>query len=123
MNTSTHSELSSFDSASLPPAVARYLAAQHQGADREAVLDAFAPDAHVRDEGVDYSGHQAIRGWLTTAATEYTYTTTFTGQRREAPDRWIVAARLEGDFPGGIADLRFRFTVRDDLIADLLIAP
>jgi hypothetical protein len=35
---------------------------------------------------------------------------------------WIVAVRLEGNFPGGVADLEQRFTVRDKAIVDLTIA-
>jgi hypothetical protein len=30
---------------------------------------------------------------------------------------------LEGDFPGGVADLHFRFTLRDGLISRLVIEP
>jgi hypothetical protein len=33
-----------------------------------------------------------------------------------------VAIRLEGDFPGGVADLEQRFTVRDGEITRLVIA-
>lgn len=121
--TSDSPEFSPFDPASLPPTVVRYLEAQRGPEGRAAVGDAFSADAHVRDEGIDHDGRDAIREWLSTAASEYTYTTTFTGQRHERPDRWVIAARLEGDFPGGVADLRFVFTVRSDLIADLVIAP
>ena len=30
---------------------------------------------------------------------------------------------LEGDFPGGVVNLRYQFTVVDDLITELVIAP
>ncbi len=30
--------------------------------------------------------------------------------------------RLEGTFPGGVAELDYRFALRDDLIAELVIA-
>ena len=30
---------------------------------------------------------------------------------------------LEGDFPGGVVDLRYKFTLTDDLISELVIAP
>jgi hypothetical protein len=30
---------------------------------------------------------------------------------------------LEGNFPGGVVDLRYRFVVVDDLISELVIAP
>jgi len=38
-------------------------------------------------------------------------------------DAWLVTNHLEGDFPGGDVDLRYRFVPVGDLIADLEIAP
>jgi hypothetical protein len=38
-------------------------------------------------------------------------------------DTWLVVNHLEGDFPGGVVDLQYRFVVRDDLIVELVIAP
>lgn len=112
-----------FDPGALPPVIARYLDA-HADADRRAgAADAFAPDARVVDEGVERLGIDAVREWLRSAASEYTYTTTYLAQQRVADDRWVVRARLEGDFPGGVAELRYRIAVRDDLIAELVIAP
>lgn len=117
-----------YDHDTLPPVIARYLDLQHPAGDRGRALGLFAADAHVRDEGIDYRGQDEIHGWLTTAASEFTYTTTYTGQSSHPEgssdgERWLVGARLEGDFPGGVADLRFRFTVDGDRIVDLVIAP
>ena len=36
---------------------------------------------------------------------------------------WVATNRLEGDFPGGVVDLAYRFTLRGDRIAGLHIAP
>jgi hypothetical protein len=36
---------------------------------------------------------------------------------------WVVAKRLEGDFPGGVVMLRYGLTLDGDLIAELVIAP
>ena len=36
---------------------------------------------------------------------------------------WVATNRLEGDFPGGVVDLRYRFAMDGDLIAELVIAP
>ncbi|WP_341940879.1 nuclear transport factor 2 family protein [Microbacterium sp. LWH10-1.2] len=116
-------DLRPFQPAELPSAVARYLSAQDSRTGRESALEVFGSEAHVRDDGIDYHGHAAIHGWLTTVASEFTYTTTLIGQRQVDAERWVVAARLEGDFPGGVADLRYRFAVRDGLIDDLVIAP
>jgi len=56
-------------------------------------------------------------------ASEYTYTTALIGQRQEGPDQWTVVAHLEGDFPVGVVDLRYRFSLEQDRISKLIIAP
>lgn len=120
---SVSTQLSPFDPQALPSAVSRYLRLAGDGADRAAAVATFSADAHVEDEGIDHHGRDAVLAWLSTAASEFTYTTTLIGQLHTEPDRWTIGARLEGDFPGGVADLRFRFTVREGLISDLVIAP
>ena len=106
----------------LPPVIVRYLDAQVDRAQRMAISDVFAADARVVDESIEYLGADAIEGWLANTASEYTYTTTLTGQHCVDVDRWVVLARLEGNFPGGVANLQFQFTVRFDKITDLAIA-
>jgi hypothetical protein len=34
-----------------------------------------------------------------------------------------VLNHLEGDFPGGVVDLRYKFVLSTELIAELVIAP
>jgi hypothetical protein len=116
-------EFSDYDPAALPAAVAGYLDAGAEAGQRRMLADIFAWDATVTDEGSDHVGRDAIRGWLTTAGSGFTYTTTPTGQHRDDGPHWVVAVRLEGDFPGGVADLRYRFTMRGAQIAQLVIAP
>ncbi|WP_199580368.1 hypothetical protein [Blastococcus sp. TBT05-19] len=36
---------------------------------------------------------------------------------------WVALTHVEGDFPGGVADLRYRFSTDGDLSAELVIAP
>jgi hypothetical protein len=38
-------------------------------------------------------------------------------------DRFVVTGRLTGNFPGGIAELNWDFTVAGDRISQLVIAP
>jgi hypothetical protein len=109
------------DLTALPAPIRAYLTA-HQSRDDDAAVQAFAPDATVTDEGNTHTGTQAIRAWRQRASTEYTYTTELTGLRQDSGDLWVVGVRLEGNFPGGVADLEQRFTVRDGAIADLTIA-
>ena len=107
----------------LPAVIVRYLGAQADPSEREGLAVVFATDARIVDDNVTYDGVDAIRGWLTTVASEFTYTTTYIGRQRVDDDRWVILARLEGNFPGGVVDLRYRFAVEDDLIRDLVIAP
>jgi hypothetical protein len=37
--------------------------------------------------------------------------------------RWLVVNHLEGDFPGGVVDLRYQFVLTGALISELVIAP
>ena len=108
--------------ATLPEVVQRYQAA-HDRRDTDVALGAFAPNARVVDEDQEYHGTDEIHRWLDTAASEFTYTRTLVGVESPAPDTWIVVNHLEGDFPGGVVDLRYRFVLSDGLISDLVIAP
>ena len=82
----------------------------------------YAADAEVTDEGKTYHGHDEIRAWLSTAASEYTYTTELTATRQVDDHTYIATHHLEGNFPGGSADLDFTFTLSDGLISKLLVA-
>ena len=92
------------------------------GRDTDRALATLTPDAVVTDEGHDHTGHAAIGTWIATAAGEYTYTTEITGAT--TTDTTIdVAQHLEGDFPGGVADLHYRFTLDGALISRVVIEP
>ncbi|MGW1591905.1 nuclear transport factor 2 family protein [Streptomyces sp. NPDC002386] len=110
------------DPADLPDAITRYLAGR-AAKDASAAATAFAPHATVTDDGRTYEGAEAITGWLGQTDTEYTYTTTLTGAERDGADQYTVHQRLEGDFPGGKVDLRYRFALAHGLISELSIAP
>jgi hypothetical protein len=64
-----------------------------------------------------------IRHWLARASTEFTYTRTLLDGKAVDSNSWLITNRLEGNFPGGIVDLRYQFVLKDDLIAELVIAP
>lgn len=105
----------------LPATITGFLAAQE--ARDPAALEFLAPGAVVTDDGQTYRGADEIRGWLERAASEYTYTTTFAGATRHDPDHYDVRKRLEGNFPGGVVDLHYRFTLDDSTITRLVIEP
>jgi hypothetical protein len=115
--TSTH-----VDPASVPSAITAYQAA-HDRRDVATALAQFADDATVVDDGRTYVGRAGIESFLSTAASEYTYTRTLVSALEAAPSRWRVTNHLEGDFPGGQVDLSYEFELADGLITSLTIAP
>jgi hypothetical protein len=86
----------------LPDAVSRYLEA-HLVRNTPTALSTFHEGATVTDE--------------------FTFTTERLSAEQLDDTHGVVTNRLEGDFPGGRADLRYRFTLRSGLIGDLTIAP
>jgi ketosteroid isomerase-like protein len=106
----------------LPDVITTYLAA-HQVRDLDPALACYTEDAVVVDDGNTYRGKREIRDWLARAASEYTYTTELVATERVDDDHYVATHHLEGDFPGGTADLRFQFALRDNRIAGLVIAP
>ncbi|MEU4690808.1 nuclear transport factor 2 family protein [Actinoplanes sp. NPDC023714] len=79
--------------------------------------------AVVTDDGRTYRGEDEIRGWQRRAAGEFTYTAELIGATRVDDTHYELVQHLEGDFPGGVVDLRYRFTLADGLITSLVIAP
>jgi hypothetical protein len=106
----------------LPAVVLRYQDA-HDRHDTGGALATFAPDAIVTDDGHTYRGPVEIRDWLSRASVEFTYTRTLIGTLEVDDNTWLVTNHLEGDFPGGVVDLRYRFMVFEGLITELDIAP
>ena len=91
--------------------------------DIDSIVSLFADDATVVDEGETRHGTTEIRAWQTGPASKYAYRTEVTGAEAVGPDRYLVTGRLTGNFPGGIANLRFDFTIADEQISRLVIAP
>lgn len=106
----------------LPAMITDYLTA-HQARDLDAAMAHYAEDAVVVDEGNTYRGQAEIRAWLARSASEYTYTSTLISAQRVDDTHYVAVHHLEGNFPGGVVDLRFQFTLRDDRIASLVIEP
>ncbi|MEO3795982.1 nuclear transport factor 2 family protein [Nonomuraea sp. B10E15] len=105
------------------PATIRGFLAAHAARDTETALRAFAPTAMVADQGQTFRGTDEILVFLREAGAEFSYTTELIGAQRVDDARWVSSNRLEGDFPGGVAELAYRFTLDGDLIAELIIAP
>ena len=105
----------------LPPTIREYLAA-HAGRDVDAAIRAFSVTGSVTDVDQTFRGTEEILRFLNQAGAEFRYTTELIGALRVDDAHWVVTNRLEGDFPGGVAELDYRFTLADDLIAQLVIA-
>ncbi|BCI55402.1 hypothetical protein NIIDNTM18_46800 [Mycolicibacterium litorale] len=106
----------------LPDAVRTYLVA-HRSRDVTAALTRFTDDAAVTDEGRTHRGRDEIAAWLGAAGGEYTYTTEFIETTTIGASSVDVLQHLAGNFPGGEADLHFRFTLDGALISRLVIEP
>ncbi len=104
----------------LPAEVAAYMQAAYNR-DSDAVVACFADDAKVTDEGRTWRGRAEIRRWWEGPATKYRYTVKLRGGQRVASDGYVLRVRLNGNFPGRTADLRYHFTLRRGLICVLTI--
>ncbi len=106
---------------STPDVITRYFAAQ-AARDFDTLVTLFADDAIVVDEGKTRRGANEIRAWREHVASAYEYTTELLGVETAGEGTYVVRVHLEGNFPGGTVDLRYRFTVDGERIRRLEIA-
>lgn len=100
------------------PATVRAFNEAHEARDADAALALMTPGAVITDAGQTFSGAHALRRFVAEAGTEFTYTDDITGSGRDG-DVWVVGHHLEGNFPGGTADLSYRFALDGDRIERL----
>ncbi|WP_290051891.1 nuclear transport factor 2 family protein [Amycolatopsis solani] len=105
----------------LPAPVREFLAA-HVARDAGTASSLLTEDAVIVDQDETFRGREQTHAFLRDAGSEFEYTTEQIGAHRVDDTHWVVTVRLEGTFPGGVAELDYRFTVRDDRIAELVIA-
>lgn len=103
------------------PATIRAFLAAHVARETDAAARTFTPDAVIVDQDETFAGTDRVRDFLAHAGSEFTYTTELIAARRVDDAHWEVVNRIEGDFPGGLAELTYRFTLADDLIRELTI--
>ena len=106
----------------LPSAVRAFTDA-HAARDADAALALLTPDAVISDVGESFTGEESLRQFIREAGAGFSYTDEVTATRRDG-GVWVVGHHLEGDFPGGSADLDDRFTLDGDLIrrVDIVLA-
>ena len=105
-----------------PEVIGRYLAAADTG-DFEALAACFTPAGFVIDEDTKYEGHEEIIRWRRELAGKYVYTSKLTGTEPVDDTEYRAFIHIEGNFPGGVADLTYRFVLHDGAIAALNITP
>lgn len=110
------------DPTQLPDVIHEFLLA-HRARDADTAIAAFTPDALITDEGRSFRGTDQVLEFLRSAGAEFTYTTELVGAERADDEHWAALIRIEGDFPGGVADLTYRITLDGGRISELLIAP
>ncbi|GAA4867353.1 nuclear transport factor 2 family protein [Actinomycetospora straminea] len=104
------------------PATVRDFLAAHVVRDADTASSFLTEDAVVVDQGETVRGREQAHAFLRDAGSEFEYTTEQIGARRIDDAHAVATLRLEGTFPGGVAELDYRFTLRDDFIAELVIA-
>lgn len=94
-----------------------------QAREADAVDALFTDDAVVTDEGRTHRGRTEIRAWIDESINLFSTTLTFLGAR-EVNGTVGASYRLEGDFPGGVVDLEYRFRLDEQgRIVELDFAP
>lgn len=101
----------------LPTTIRAFQEAQ-DARDADAALATLTPQAVISDIGETYSGREALRRFVSEAGAEFTYTDEITKVSRDG-EIWVVSHHLEGDFPGGKADLDYRFALAGERIERL----
>ena len=94
----------------LPPTIAAFFQA-FNAHDTDTFTALFAGDAFVADEGREYRGTAAIKGWIQKANASY--------KPRAVPTELAHSDEVSGTFPGSPAPLHYHFTLKDDKIAAL----
>lgn len=109
-------------SVSTPDLIERYFAAA-AARDTEALVGLFRQDGVVVDEERTWRGQSEIRRWRAGPAAAFQYTTEVLVIEHAGGGDYVARVRLEGNFPGGTAELWHRFTIDTDGIRRLEIAP
>ncbi|HZZ91027.1 MAG TPA: nuclear transport factor 2 family protein [Usitatibacter sp.] len=102
----------------LPPVIAAFFQAHNTGETAD-FNQLFTLDARVTDETHEYRG-AAIKAWIEGAIAKYKPVADV-ADLAEVDGQIIATARVSGSFPGSPAQIRYRFTLRDDKIAALTI--
>ena len=105
--------------AALPAAVKRFLEAANRS-DAKDAASCFTIDASVHDENRDYSGRDAIQGWVSETCRKYR--PAFTVMRASVLGGDVsLSVAVSGQFPGSPVTLDYLLHLRDGKISALTI--
>lgn len=116
-DTSSDTTIDITTTAQLPGPIRAFVAA-HESRDADAALAVLTPGAVISDVGESFTGEDALRRFVSEAGAEFSYTDEITHVAQDG-EVWVVSHHLEGDFPGGTADLDYRFALDGDRIGRL----
>jgi ketosteroid isomerase-like protein len=102
-----------------PDIITRYLDAANR-LDASGAAECFTDDAHVHDEGGDYVGPEAVRGWIAETSRKYQPRVGVLSTKVQG-DAFLLKVRVAGSFPGSPIELDYAVTLRDGKIATLKI--
>jgi hypothetical protein len=105
----------------LPAPISGFFHAHNSGK-TETLLDLFTADAVVSDEAHEYRG-DAIKTWLDEAIANFHPLHGEVLSLEESGNQTVTAAQVSGTFPGSPVELRYHFTLQENKIAALSIAP
>lgn len=105
----------------LPSPILAYIDADKRN-DGGALIDAFSPDAVVRDDGQSHVGRDAIGAWWRMAKARYRHKIEPL-EVTEMGDTANLLAKVTGQFPGSPATMTFAFRIEGNRITGLEITP
>ena len=94
----------------LPSTIRAYLAA-HAAGEADAAIRTLTPPPWSSTRARPSEAPVEVLEFLRNAGGEFTYTTELVGAQHIDDAHWVAINRLEGDFPGGVAELSYRFTL------------
>lgn len=103
------------------PAIVRDFFAAHVVHDADTAAQFLADDVVAVDQGQTWRGRDQVYLFVRDAGAEFEVTTEVLGTRRIDDTHVIIGVRLTGNFPGGVAEIDYRFTVRDGLITEIVV--
>jgi hypothetical protein len=103
----------------VPAPIRRMIDATNAG-DSDAFVDAFTDDAYLEDWGKGFHGHDGVRSWDSTDNIGRRSHFEADGVEQQG-DEWVVSLVVTGGGFNGTSD--FRFALRDDRIARMVITP